>query len=242
MSITVPLYGFGGGGGTSLNFDVKAYPSDADMMTATPKENTIGIITVLPISGWIFSVTAPEEPTEGMAWVITGTARQNEFNALKKNGIHVYPVSAKQYVSGAWVDVIAKRWQGEVWVDLIYYIVNGNTSKITNITGFASAQWSISDNGLRITRNSSGSQSSLGITKDAFDFSGKDKLVIELASTNKELWVSPCNTKGDSRIATLKMKTSGKYELDISAINQMCRLWFDLEQGNDSTISKMWLE
>lgn len=236
------IFNMNSGGGTALNFAVKAYATEAELLAATPKENTIGIITTAPITSWIFSTTEPEAYAEGMVWVITGTARQNEFNALKKNGIHVYPVSAKQYVSGAWVDVIAKRWQGEVWVDFIYYIVNGNTSKITNITGFASAQWSISDNGLRITRNSSGSQSSFGITKDAFDFSGKDKLVIELASTNKELWVSPCNTKGDSRIATLKMKTSGKYELDISAINQMCRLWFDLEQGNDSTISKMWLE
>lgn len=105
----------GGGGGAALNFDVKAYATEEALLAATPKENTIGIITTNKITGWLFSATEPENPSEGMVWISTGTASTTEFNALKKNGIQVYPLSAKQYISGAWVDVTAMSYQGGEW-------------------------------------------------------------------------------------------------------------------------------
>jgi hypothetical protein len=54
-----------------------------------------------------------------------------EFNALKNNGIQVYPLSAKQYVGGAWVDVEAKSYQGGEWVDWIIYLINGSNLNTT---------------------------------------------------------------------------------------------------------------
>lgn len=130
MSITVPLYGFGGGGGTSLNFDVKAYATEEAMLAATPKENTIGIITTTPITSWIFSATEPAETMEGMVWITTGTSSTVKFNALKKNCIQVYPISAKQYVSGAWVNKNMKCYQNGKWRDFGYYIIqNGVLEK-----------------------------------------------------------------------------------------------------------------
>ena len=53
----------------------------------------------------------------GQVWISTGTFSPVEFNALKKNGIQVYPLKAKQYVSGAWVDKTAKSYQGGKWAD-----------------------------------------------------------------------------------------------------------------------------
>lgn len=109
MSITVPLYGFGGGG-AALNFGVKAYATEEALMAATPKENTIGIITTTPITSWIFSATEPEPPADGkdgLAWIETGTASAVEFNALKKNEIKVYPTNVQQCVGGEWSKVPA---------------------------------------------------------------------------------------------------------------------------------------
>lgn len=106
-----------GPGGTSLNFDVKTYPSAETLLAATPKENTIGIITTTPIAGWIFSATEPEGLAEGIVWILTGVSSPVEFNALKKNGIDVYPTSVKQYVNGAWVDLTAKSYQNGEWVE-----------------------------------------------------------------------------------------------------------------------------
>ena len=123
MSITVPLAGFGGGGGTSLNFDVKAYPTEEALIASTPKANTIGIITEERITSWTFSATEPSSPTEGMVWITVGTESEVAFNVLKKNAVQLYPVSAKQYVDGAWVDVTAMSYQDGAWAEWRDYII-----------------------------------------------------------------------------------------------------------------------
>lgn len=130
MSITVPLYGFGGGGGgASLNFKVVGNPQPA-----SPSENTIWIDTDTPITSWIFSATEPETPSEGMIWISTGTASTVALNALKKNGVMVYPMTAKQYISSAWIDKAAKSHQNGAWIEWItYFYKDGNT--FDDITG-----------------------------------------------------------------------------------------------------------
>lgn len=111
MSITVPLEGFGGGS-NPLNFKVVGNPQPSN-----PSENTIWLNTDVPITSWIFSATEPEALTEGMVWFPTGVSSSAEFNALKKNGIQVYPIFAKQCVGGAWVTKTAKIFQGGTWKD-----------------------------------------------------------------------------------------------------------------------------
>lgn len=105
---------------SSLNFSVvggTSQPSD-------PKENTIWVNTNEEITGWIFSATEPEAPEDGLVWIVTGQASTVAFNALKKNNLQVYPLSAKQRVGNAWVDVLAKSYQGGEWVDWIVYLYN----------------------------------------------------------------------------------------------------------------------
>jgi hypothetical protein len=108
------VFNVSGGGGVALNFKVLAYATESAMNAATPTENTIGIITTTPITSYVFSITQPTG-SAGMVWITTGTTSINEFNALKKNSIQVYPQAAKQYVSGAWVDKTAKSYMGGVW-------------------------------------------------------------------------------------------------------------------------------
>lgn len=123
-----------GGGGTSLNFDVKRYSTKAELLAATSKENTIGIISEHEMTGWIIDFNQPEELTEGMVWIPVGTYSAVEFNALKKNTIQVYPLSAKQMVSGALVNVEAMSYQGGEWVEWITYLYReGN--QCVDITG-----------------------------------------------------------------------------------------------------------
>ena len=100
----------GGGGGAPLNFEVVGNPQPDN-----PKENTIWINTDVKITSRVFSATAPEKTTEGMVWIFTGAYSDVEFNALKKDVIQVYPLSAKQYVGGAWVNVTAMSYQGGEW-------------------------------------------------------------------------------------------------------------------------------
>lgn len=116
----------GGGSGGGLNFKVVGNPQPSN-----PKENTIWLNTDVDITGWVFSATEPENLEEGMVWIYTGTSSSVEFNALKKNGITVYPLSAKQYVSGAWADKTAKSYQGGKWVDWFYYLMKDGTFDTT---------------------------------------------------------------------------------------------------------------
>lgn len=70
----------------------------------------------------------------GQVWVVTGASSTVKFNALKKNGIEVYPLEVKQYVNNAWVDKVAKSWQNGEWGEWAFYLYNsGNV--YSNITG-----------------------------------------------------------------------------------------------------------
>ncbi len=112
------IFNMTGGGGNPLNFKVvggTSQPSD-------PKENTIWINTSTTISSWAFSSESPSDPVNGMVWILIGTSSDVEFNALTGNVSKIYPLSAKQYVSGSWVDMTAQSYQGGVWKEWIEVI------------------------------------------------------------------------------------------------------------------------
>ena len=144
MSTTVPMYGFGGGG-TPLNFKVVGGAS----APSNPKENTIWINTSTAISEWAFSQTQPNSPPAGMVWFRTGASSPAEFDALKKNIIVVYPLFAKQYVSGSWVDRTAKSYLSGQWVDWTRWLYNnGNLfESFTGGLGTTFLKWSSSVGG-----------------------------------------------------------------------------------------------
>lgn len=122
----------GAGGASPLNFKVVGGTS----APASPKENTIWVNTNTAIASWFFSATEPESPAEGMVWISTGKTSTAPFNALKKNNITVYPISAKQYVSGAWADKTAKIYQNGAWVAVKvpgYYIFQSGKGAIVSL-------------------------------------------------------------------------------------------------------------
>lgn len=109
------------GGGGGLNFKVVG----GTTAPSNPKENMIWVNTSTKITSYIFSATQPTAES-GMVWFSTSTSSPVEFNALKKNGIQVYPISAKQYVSGAFVDKPIKVYQNGVWSQVeINFFKNG---------------------------------------------------------------------------------------------------------------------
>lgn len=112
-----------GGGGSSLNFKVIVVASEL-LLPATAKENTIAVITDTAITSYVFSVSAPTSPAEGMVWVATGTASVVGFNALKKNNIQLYPSGCQQYISGVWTVKKAVTWQNNAWQSWEEYLYN----------------------------------------------------------------------------------------------------------------------
>ena len=149
MSNTVPLYGFGGGGAT-LNFKVVGGSSAPE----NPGKNTIWVNTSTAITNWIFSRSAPEIPSAGMVWIHSGAASSAEFNALKKNGIMISPISVKQYVSGAWENRTAKIYQDGAWIDFVKWLYNngtwGNGTALTKGYTYGSPTVTYNENFIRV--------------------------------------------------------------------------------------------
>ena len=99
--------------GVELNFEVVGSTSQP----STTNENTIWINTSTAIISYTFSAEEPENTSEGMVWITVGASSGVAFSATKENPIMIYPISAKQYVNGAWVDKTAKIYQNGAWVD-----------------------------------------------------------------------------------------------------------------------------
>ena len=126
------LYGNGGSGGGGLNFRVIGGTTEP----SSPKENDIWVNTDVEITGYVFSVTEPANPAEGMVCISTGTVSSVKFNALKKNGIEVYPLYAKQYISGAWVTKTAKIYQTNEWAEFFSGTIFKNGTIYTGHTNY----------------------------------------------------------------------------------------------------------
>lgn len=69
------------------------------------------------------SIIANIHAETGLVYFRCGASSPAEFYALKKNGIPVYPVSADQYVDGAWVEKTALSYQDGEWVSWIPNII-----------------------------------------------------------------------------------------------------------------------
>ena len=121
------------GSSSPLNFRVvggTAQPASAD-------QNTLWLKTDAEITSYIFSGTAPESPEPGMAWFETAASGVAGFNALRKNAIHLYPISTKQYLDGAWKPMDAFLYDGTAWVQVakgrLYLYKNGDRN--LDVTG-----------------------------------------------------------------------------------------------------------
>lgn len=116
--------------GGGLNFTVIGGTTQPE----NPVENTIWVDTDQEITSWVFSADEPAGSAEGMVWFPTGVSSPGAFNALKNNGIEVYPLSAKQYMNGAWSGVAVAVFCSGEWTGLERYLYNSG-NECTDITG-----------------------------------------------------------------------------------------------------------
>lgn len=234
----------GGGGGGGLNFKIVGGTAAPN----SPKENMIWINTNENITGYIFSATEPEEYAEGMVWISIGTSSPAGFNALKKNSIMVYPMSAKQYISGAWVDVTAKSYLNGKWVDWW----NGELYEAGNLFVDVTGGWTSdeSSNAPVITYNAttmeiSAAQSGYNKkvrTVKKIDMSQWTKLVFD--GTHPD--ASSYNTMGlldDKKTEVANVVLRDSHELDVSAFNGMYYVFFQVRDISRKTVvSKLTLK
>lgn len=242
------IFNISGGGGTTLNFRVVG----GTVAPTNPAENTIWVNTDTPITSWIFSATEPGPAEAGMVWFPVGTSSPVAFNALKKNGIQVCPISANQYVNGFWVEKNAKIYQGGEWADFIFYLLkDGITQGIGFVAIGNTATPSISfgtpgQMTATIGAWSSGNSTGYIFSDESVDVTHYSKMTVRLklsssisADTNSTIGVS--NTKDwATRIASQVLShTTSEQTVTLDLSNVTGKVYFfclmkghDTNQGN----------
>lgn len=234
------LYGNGGGGGNALAFRVLSGTS----APSSPKENDIWVNTSTAITSYVFSATQPTG-SNGMVWIYVGTSSVVEFNALKKNRLNVYPISAKQYISGKFTDKTAKTYQNGAWMDWAkpYYFVEDGETKTNHTFIGSQASTLASADGLLTIRPSGDSYRGLyfsgtKIGNTTFNTEG----VFTGNKTYIRIW-DKSTTPTDSNFVASAAVDKSNGRLDISAFADgeyffgFCSLY-----NETNKIANLWIE
>ena len=194
-----------------------------------------------------FEFIATVGAENGFVWFAVGESSTVAFNALKKNRLDVFPISAKQYVDGEWVGVSAYFYRAGEWVQFSkefdgYLFNNGSVNE--DITG----GWSASD-GAVVSNTLFGDYYSYPSTKGATCGTVKK---VDLTEYNT-IKVNCTKLKGTgvlsigtdtNEVATKSFTTTGVTELNISAVSgeHYIRISSSGASDGDYTVDKVWLE
>lgn len=214
MSIAVPLYGFGTGG-TTLNFKVIG----GTEAPANPTENTIWINTDTPITSWAFSTTEPETPAEGMLWISTGAASAVGFDALKKNTIRVYPLSAKQYIAGVWTDKTTQIYQGSAWKQMIEdMVIYAGGNKFVALKYTPASNVTEGSDYLTVKATSSVNLTKID-TSEPIDLTGYSRAELKYSNMTSGATIGfRIQDNGEDVVTTNSTATSGTLSLDLTTV------------------------
>ena len=248
------IFNMVGCGGSSLNYEVV----DGTSAPSSPSENTIWIDTSTTITSHIFSAAEPEKPDADMVWISVGTSSAVAFSVTEENPIIVYPLSAKQYISGAWVAKTAKSYQGGEWVDWVAEgVLYDKGNQCEHVTG----GWytPVADTGnvvynsdsIFIEQTTDKNAYTQVSTRNKINLKGYSTLKINVTSYNRNANSKPGLTVSSGvgnnivRLATVFVEGTGVTSLDISAVTQEeCYVVVYAYYGTNwqMTFDKVWLE
>lgn len=156
-----------------LNFRIKAYAAEAEMLADTPVENTIGV-EVHSFNDYIISATEPENPSEGLLWLQIDGESPVKFSATKNDEICLHPIKAYIYntpeeeADTGWTSLVSNLFKDSKWHSFgkQYLYRDGNEyESITGRWGCASVPFSGSV-GYSATTNRGEDSLEVNITKD----------------------------------------------------------------------------
>lgn len=228
---------YGNGGSSPLNFKLVGAAS----APANPGENTIWVHTDAEITGWAFSPEAPESPAEGLVWIKTGLSSAVAFNALKKNGLRVCPIQAKQFLSGAWADKTAKSFLGGAWTDWW----NGELYAAGNLYESVTGGWTsdetsgapaitYGESSMTIKATAAGANKKVRTGKK-IDMSGWSTLTFEGAHENAGAYnLMGLLDDGKASVASVILRDG--HSLDISSLTGEYYVYFQVRDTSRTTV------
>ena len=205
----------------------------------------------------------------GQVWFGTDTTSSLAFNALKKNVIMVYPLSAKQYVNSAWVDKEAKSYQNGAWAgwwngelydagDEFEFITGGWQAFATSSNSPVKPTITKSSTSVNIKLSYPYNEGAYGgayVTKNKISFKGKNTLKFTGDSSGENngrcmicVWSSLVSGGSSPSVAQLFFPSGGMtnktISLDIGSLNLTDSYYVGMYIYNAHwvTMKKMWLE
>jgi hypothetical protein len=225
---------------------------------AKAAQNTIWLNTVVEITSYVLSASEPKNLVNGMAWVTIGDSGSIKIaSPVGGNWITVYPLSAKQYISGAWEDVEVKSYQNGEWVDWWAGELYDSGNEFETVTGgwvaLALKQTSsgnaskptITRNADSLVMDNSSTNYSGGIvyTAKKIDIKGRSNLVFTGVSNVAQkdraaltIWSAIGATQADNVVANVALPTTeGSVSIDISALDGSYYVGFALYKSSSTT-------
>ena len=195
-----------------------------------PTQNMIWIQTETPIGRVFFGNNEPNETfIEGDVYICTGTSSSVAFNSLKIGNSYmdmVYPLSAKQYVDGAWVDKTAKSYQGGEWREVFTKTLFSNGKDYEYVTG----GWYAVNDGTQLVFTIpivSSESKKFYTNKEAVDLTYHKAVTIKVNSTSEDtstwcLGIFDTPVNGENVEPVVKKEDAymkaGEHILDVSAL------------------------
>lgn len=204
----------------------------------------------------------PEPIPEGAVWFATGTSSTVAYNALRRNDIRVYPLSAKQHIGDKWCSKSAELYDGTDWIqfssEIVYLYNHGDecTDVTGGWTGYAYKSSTAGSNATKptVTKGDETITFALSSTSDNYrmgslwieesiDLTKYGKLYLDVKSftpSNNVAYIGVTDKKqnGFTKIANVSFNSAGLVALDISSLTGEYYVYFSVGgQASKTTFS-----
>lgn len=242
-------------GGASLNFKIVG----GTVQPEKHSENTIWVNTDAKITDEVLSGVEPASPAEGSVWVETGTGGEIVFSAVKNKAIQIHPMSAKQYISGAWVEKTAQIFQGgewKDWIDWSKWVVKDGMYKVNMVAEGKKYDPSYSETTFTVTEEdgyilfSHGSYSGM-VYWGLVDLTNANTLTIEgdfsgINSSYRDdynftVWTEIGQYIPTNRVAYTDLTDTGA-ALDVSSLTGKHYVGFSVRHAGSEKVTNLWME
>jgi hypothetical protein len=194
-----------------------------------------------------------------MVWIITSTSGNVKFDAIKDNDIQLYPISAKQYVDGAWSAKEASIFQNGEWFQFSYirvYLFKSGEGALAELKTYKESKSTVTvgNDSIEIDYSDTGEYYVISVrTANKMLISGYTSLNIEytsskrISSTYAAFGVTATEIKtadvGISWVAkTTITASSSRKTLTVDLTNVSEELYVAVRFGGQMSIYNMWLE
>ena len=212
---TVSVYKNDTGNGNTFTLTAAAY---VGITAVVPKNTSVSNAVVKPqLEKGSAATSFVKGDATGQVWIQTGSVSNGAFNALKKNGIMVYPVKAKLYQNGAWKDKDVQVYQNGAWKELRTYLFESGTGAVVPFSknNASAASITVGTNNISITMGNEQYGLANVFTNNKITFKAGDVLVFDAKCTSTTadttgdwarrvgVYTTQHGTSGDTSIGTM---------------------------------------